>query len=609
MKSADDILNEVLNRFDQHTTCVVDVETSGLDWKRNHIVGYALAFGPAPQDSYYVPFRHAGSANVGGRPGPNTATGWDGKRHPAEAKIVEALERPGSKTTFHNGGFDLKFMYRVGLNKFNGNYEDTQINAALINEWQGRFSLAACCKIAGVQAKLDEEMKAYLIAKFGHLGANNTNAMGHYWRLPGDDAMAREYAEGDGTSTWQLRDWQETQIRDQDLEEVHALECRLINVLVRMSTFGIKIGTERLDQLLHDTAYEIEQLMDKFPSGFNVKSPDNVRQWMEKHGHTDWPTTLKKGAPSFTEDWLMKHEAGRAIVGVRKLETLRNTFLIPMRDTHMWNGRVHPDYNQLRGDEYGTVTGRLSCSNPNLQAASKRNKDIGGRHRSVFVADEGQRWLSADYTQCEPTLLAFYSRCKVLLDGYRANPPVDAHQAVADATGLDRETGKRVNQTLITGGGKGVLVEKYKVPADKIDQIWRDYFRSMPEIKKLQDRAKHLMEKRGYIVSPLGRRARLKAPGKGYMGMNRLLQSGNADVIKLKMVQIDDYCRSEGFPVRVLNNVHDSLDFQFHPDNRKHMDECLRIMQDFGPGQPIELDLPLVADYGEGADWAEATYG
>lgn len=597
---------EVLKRLEVQKTIVVDVETSGLDWRHNHIVGYVFTFSDKPADSFYLPVRHRGDRNLFGTVGPDTATGWDGKRNKFDAAIIKALQGPGKKLIFHNGSFDLKFMSRVGY-QLDAQYEDTVLNAPLIDEWQRGFSLETCCKIAGVQAKKAETIKDHIRKLFPE--ATDRDYMGHFWRLPGDDRLAHEYATGDGTSTWQLREWQMQQIRDQDLEEVHAVESRLLPVLVNMSTFGIKVNVERLEGLLHSTAHEIETMLQEFPSGFNVRSPDDVRKWCELHGNTDWPVTAKKGNPSFPEDWLLKHEAGQKIVAIRKIETLRNTFLLPLKERHLWRGRVHTNYNQLRGDEYGTVTGRLSSSDPNMQAASKRNKEIGGRHRSVFVADDGLRWMSTDYKQCEPVLLAWYSRSKVLLEGFAANPPVDPHQAVANATGLSRDLGKRINQTLITGGGKGVLVAKYGVDPNRVETIMADYFRAMPEIKELQKKASKVLRHRGYVISLLGRRARLNDPNKDYQAMNRLLQCGNADVIKLKMVQIDDYLRSEGYPVRMLNNVHDSIDFQFDPADRKHIDECTRIMTDFSRGQPIELDIPLNIDAGEGQDWAEATYG
>lgn len=222
---------------------------------------------------------------------------------------------------------------------------------------------------------------------------------------------------------------------------------------------------------------------------------------------------------------------------------------------------------------------------------------------------------------CEPRLLAFYSRSRALIEGYTANPPVDAHTAVSAAmnknwpnmTKEERKQyrdviGKRINQTLITGGGKGVLVKKYGMDPNEVNEAWNNYFRAMPEIKTLQKKAASVFRQRGYILSLLGRRARLRDPDKDYTAVNRLLQCGNADILKAKMVEIDAYLASENRPIDVLNNVHDSLDYQFDEAYRKVYAECLRIMTDFSSGL-IEIDIPMAVDAGEGRNWAEATWG
>lgn len=603
-------VEEVLKRLKASSRIVLDTETSGLDWKRNHVVGWVFTFGPRPDDSYYIPVRHARGGNIAQANGriPKKADGWDGKPFKIEQEFIKLMNQPGKVVQGHNLGFDLKFLWKLGLTEHDARYEDSIINAPLLNEWQYSFSLENCAKIANVSAKKSKEIIDHIMREFPEV-KDARGAMGHFWRLAGNDPMAVDYAAGDGTSTWQLIDWQMPQIDEQQLDIVHDIESRLLPVLTRMSCVGIKIDEDRLAGLLDHVDTTIAGHLKRFPKDFNVRSPADVRKWMEDHGATDWPLTAKKQQPSFPEQWLVKHECGQQVVDVRKLSTLRNTFLIPMRDHHIFHGRVHTTFHQLRGDEFGVVTGRLSCTDPNLQAVSKRDEKMGRLHRSMFVSDAGKTWCSADYVQCEPVLLAIYSRCKVLVDGYTQEPPLDAHQAVANATGLDRQTGKRINQTLITGGGKRALMHRYGMTEEDALRVMKDYFSKMPEIKALQKRSTRTMRTRGYVISLLGRRARLKDPDLDYQAMNRLLQCGNADIIKLKMVQLDDYLKSEGRPLDVLNNIHDDLSFQFEEGARKHLNECLRIMSDFSEGQPIEFDIPLRTDPGEGPNWAIATYG
>lgn len=619
--SADTSLQEALSRLKSAKEVVVDVETTGLDWRRNAIVGYVLAFSGDPRDSLYVPFRHQGTTNVGGRAGLVEPHGWDGKVYSEEAALIAALDQQTKTLIFHNGAFDLRFLWRVGMTKLQAKFQDTIINAPLLNEHAPKFSLEFCCEQAGVAAKKSARISEYLCSQFPEATAAPKSAMGHFWRLAGDDPVANEYATGDGTSTWQLRDWQMPRLAEQGLLRVHDIESRLIPVLARMTCFGIKIDVERLEFLRGHVGERIGQLLDQFPADFNVRSPNAVQKWCTDHGRTDWPLT-PKGKPSFPEAWLKLHEPGQAIVRVRKLETLKSSFLDPMAETHLWNGRVHTEFNQLRGDEYGTVTGRLSSSNPNLQQITKHDRETGLLHRSIFVPDIGKVWASVDFSQIEPRLLAYYSRAKVLLEGYNADPPVDAHTSVSAAMNPNWSTmtkderkhyrdavGKRINQTLITGGGKKVLVEKYGVDPKDADAQFAAYFRAIPELRPLQKRAAKRMRERGYVLSLLDRRARLADPRKDYTAVNRLLQVGNADVIKTKLVEIDDYLASEGRPLEVLNNIHDDIAFQFVEEARPVYDQCRAIMTNFGPGQLIELDVPITADAGEGPNWAVATYG
>ena len=502
-------------------------------------------------------------------------------------------------------------------------HEDTMINAPLLNEWQGKYGLAYCANLAHVEAKKSAIIEQHIRAKFPEATAKNY--MGYYWRLAGDDPVAVEYGAGDGTTTWQLRDWQMGQIEEQELTKVWDIESRLIPVLARMSLKGVRIDEEKLHKLHAELTSEIEQLMGGFPADFNPRSGADLEKWFTDKGVTDWPLTAALRKPSFPEAWLETNEPGQQIIKVRKLMTLDNSFVQPMIDHHVYNGRVHTSFNQLRSDEFGTVTGRLSSSDPNLQQVPKRNQATGRRFREVFIPDEGMLWGSDDYSQMEPRLLAFYAHCKVLLDGYNSNPEVDAHTSVTRAMynwwdALDksdpqkkflRENGKRVNQTLITGGGKNALIHRYKMTDAEAQHLMRNYFDSMPEIRVLQKEAAAVMRKRGYIKSLLGRRARLLDPNKDYTAVNRLLQVGNADAIKLKMVQIDDYLESEGRPpLDILVNIHDALESQFSKDAWHHRNKVLEIMQDFGPDQPIHIPgLPIRVEPGVGANWGDATYG
>ena len=434
--------------------------------------------------------------------------------------------------------------------------------------------------------------------------------MANYWRLDGQDDMGTEYAKGDGTSTYQLWEQQQKDLDDQDLRRVWSLENKVIRVLHRMVVRGVNIDEQRLVDVSKLVEQRLIEANESLPKDLNIRSGAQMKALFDKANITDYPIT-EKGNPSFTENYLLTNEIGKKIVAARKYGNLLNSFISPM-NTHIFNGRIHTEFNQSRSDHFGTITGRLSSSRPNMQQVPKRNKELGQLFRSVFVPDEGMVWGSVDYSQCEPRLLAHYSKCKVLLSGYLSDPPIDAHTAVANAAGIDRDSGKRLNQGLLTGMGKAKLIVELGVSEAQGEKIWNDYFTNMPEIKVLQKTAANKMKSVGFVKSIMGRRARLDKRSNydmSYKAINRLLQCGNADIIKEAMVNIDNYLEANGDKVHMLLSIHDSIDFQFYEDDRQDFNTAIEIMQDFGPKKSIELQVPMVVDVGEGKNWSEASYG
>ena len=442
---------------------------------------------------------------------------------------------------------------------------------------------------------------------------------GNFWKLDGRDPIGFDYAAGDGVATWALWEKQVEALsrpfnsEGDSLEFMRSLESRVTRTVYRMTKRGVKIDEGRLDEILHILQDRITEARKALPDGFNINSSKEIRALMEKAGRTDWPMTapsktFPEGQPQFNEAYLSSVPEGAPILALRKWENMRNTFALPMKETHLWHGRVHATFTQMANDDYGTVTGRFSSSQPNLQQVPKRDKEKAKLIRSMFVPDDGLDWWDADLSQCEPRLLAHYSGSKVLTEGYLSNPPVDAHTAVANAASIDRESGKRLNQTLITGGGRKKIIAML---GERGSAIYDAYFEAMPEVKKLQTQAANRMKARGYVISLLGRLARLEHSDKAYLAINRLLQCGNADIVKYAMVNIDDYFESRGDECAMLNTVHDALGFQadrYNNDHIEQMNEALRLMTDFGPDRGVYLSVPMVADFGIGRNWAEATF-
>jgi DNA polymerase-1 len=610
MEEAEGVIRRAL---DQTTTTLgYDSETTGLEPRTDTIVGHVISFGPNPPDTYYVPVRHGDPARA------NVHASQDRYNHPFELELRRVAARRNLHWFGHNFDFDLRFLYGHGIDPL-GTLEDTMVNQALLNEYTPSFSLEACCGYAGVQGKKGYELYRHLANLFG--GAPERSQMGNYWRLAGDDLIGGEYACGDGVSTWQLRDAQHRALELQNLMGICRTEQKVTRMLYRMFKRGVPIDTEQLAEVEREADRRLAEGRKALPEGFNPRASTQMKKLMTEHGHTDWPMTepskkFPQGQPSYKEEWLLTHDIGRKIVAVRKYEHLKSAFLSPLRDEHLWpDKRVRPRYYQMASDDFGTVTGRFSCSAPNLQQVPKRNKEIGHLFRKVFVPSEGSRWLTADLSQCEPRILAHYSEARVLVNGYMSVPFVDAHAAVTIDAKLEellgipfkeaREYGKRVNQTLITGGGKGKIVSM--LGKDGL-RVYDAYFEAMPEVKAIQKSAADTQLSRGFVRSLCGRRARLESRDKAYKALNRLLQVGNADVIKEALIRMDEYFESEGDDVGIINTVHDSVDIDV-PEGREDVGvQGLRFMCEYGPGRRVDMLVPMAVEYSFGSSWSEATY-
>lgn len=193
------------------------------------------------------------------------------------------------------------------------------------------------------------------------------------------------------------------------------------------------VDLDRVARLRTAVEQRIAATMRGLPLGFNVRSSAKIKALMEEAGHTDWPRT-EKGNPSFTEKWLKNTPEGREIVSIRQNTNLINSFVNPLMTDHVYKGRVHATLNQLKSDDSGTISGRFSCTRPNLQQVPKRVKELSIPFRRLFVADPGTVFWERDFSQAEPRTFAHYSQDPNLIKGYLSEPFVDAHQTVASCS-------------------------------------------------------------------------------------------------------------------------------------------------------------------------------
>jgi DNA polymerase I-like protein with 3'-5' exonuclease and polymerase domains len=309
------------------------------------------------------------------------------------------------------------------------------------------------------------------------------------------------------------------------------------------------------------------------------------------------------------------------IAQAREINKAHTTFIDTILK-HSHKGRIHADINQLRSDNGGTVTGRFSYSNPNLQQIPARNKDLGPRIRALFVPEEGHRWGCFDYSQQEPRLVVHYSALQNLygvsdvLDSYNNNPDTDFHTIVADMANIPRSQAKTINLGLFYGMGKNKLQAELGISKDKANDLFKQYHAKVPFVKQMMDNVSQRAQNAGKVRTLLGRLCRfhlwepnqfgihkslphdaaLLEHGPGikraftYKALNKLIQGSAADMTKKAMIDL----YNEGIIPHI--QVHDELDISV--ESPEQAQKIIEIMEN-----AVKLEVPNKVDYESGDNW------
>lgn len=619
-----DYVEECLRRLEEADVVGLDVETSGLDVHRCFIVGYVLTFGTEDADTYYLPVRHKGGGNIPGCRTPESEHDWSPKdEHPLETRL-RTIMRAKPRTWFaHKGKFDLHMLARHDLFIY-GDIEDTSVSAALLDENQGKYTLDFCAQVMGVTPKVTaiyEHIAAFMALEGVKIPQPYTqrNTMGHFWKLPAP-GMATEYARGDGITMAQLRDIHLVKLAEEDLIQVWEIEKRVTRTLFRMEYRGVPVDTKVLAQVQKNIVVELEKAKKKLPEGFNVRSPAQVQKLYEGMGFTKAQFQMTPaGNPSFVETWLENQPMGPEILAIRKLRNLDSTFIQGAILRHLHNGKVHPTFNQMKADEFGTVSGRLSASDPNFQQIPKRDKVLAPLLRQIFRLDPNFGWWSSDYSQQEYRVFADYAGAKMVLEAYERDPSTDYHQLVADMLSVERDpAAKRINLGTIYNMGAPTLAGNLGCTVSEAKGYLNRMRRMMPEAQQFNKTAQKVAQQKGFVRTLLKRRRRFPGGLHAHKAGNGVIQGSSADITKLKMAETDELLmgnamefdpRRSKHKSQLILQVHDSLDFLYVEEERPVMEECMRIMEAFGPDDVIPLQVPMKVDVSTGVSWGHATFG
>ena len=592
----------------QADTIAIDLETHDPDLKskgsgsiigKGKVVGIAVAV-----DGYsgYFPFNHKGGGNL------------------EKSKVIQwfkdVCECPADKI-FHNAMYDVCWIRSMGIKK-NGNIYATMIAASLVNENRFRYDLGSLGWEYTGKGKNETE----LIAAANEWGVDPKADM---WMLPA--MYVGNYAERDAELTLNLWKAMQKEISDQDLGSIFELETDLFPCLVDMRFKGVRVDIQSAHKLKQELSIQEKQLLSEVKKETGIEcqiwAARSIAKVFDKL-KLFYDRTEKTGSPSFTKNFLSQHNHPivKKISKAREINKAHTTFIDTIiRYEH--KGRIHADINQIRSDQGGTVTGRFSYSNPNLQQIPARNKDLGPLIRSLFIPESGCEWGCFDYSQQEPRLVVHYASLDqdtnvfAVKDSYLTEE-ADFHTIVAKMAKIPRTQAKTINLGLFYGMGKAKLQAELGVSKEKANDLFDIYHSRVPFVKRLMNSVSHRAQQRGQIRTLLGRLCRfhlwepnqfgmhkalpfeqaVQEHGPGirraytYKALNKLIQGSAADMTKKAMLDL----HKEGIIAHI--QIHDELDISVESDSQ--VKKIIEIMEN-----AVKLEIPNKVDYESGKTWGD----
>ena len=587
-------------------TCDPNMESMGPGWPRRdgYIVGYAVA---VEGWAGYFPVAHSGGGNL------------DKRR--VERWIVDILASPADKI-MHNAAYDCGWLKASGFT-INGRIIDTMIAAPLLDE--NRFSFAL--NSLGFDYLKETKSEAGLKQAAGDFGVHPKKEL---WKLPA--MYVGNYAEQDAALTLKLWQHFKIKLRQDDVESIFDLETRLLPVLLGITERGIRFDRDKCERTIDNLIKREKELhaMIESQSGISVDiwAAASIAKAFDKL-NVAYPKT-DTGLPSFTKSFLDEcpHPVGKMIIEARETNKTHSTFLQPYLNFSAKDGRIHPHINQLRNDDGGTVSGRLSMNNPNLQQVPARHDIIGPMVRGLFLPEEGQLWASNDFSSQEPRLLVHYASlldlpgAEVMVDAYKANPDTDFHQMVADMAGIKRKAAKTIGLGLMYGMGVAKLANELDLTHEEAKDLIDTFHKKVPFLKGTVNAVMRRIDhpaSGGAIRTLLGRKCRfplwepmqwgvnkalpyeqavveygprVKRSGT-YKGLNRLIQGSAADQTKMAMVALHEAGE------QLLLQVHDEIVLSV--ENRAQAERAAEIMANC-----VKMEIPNRVDVEIGPSWGEA---
>ena len=390
-----------------------------------------------------------------------------------------------------------------------------------------------------------------------------------------------------------------------------------------MERAGIAIDIPAFHEFLQDVAQELKVLTKTIYSHagmeFNIRSPQQLGNILFSVLKLKSPKS-KDGKNSTNQQALEKlaneHPIVEAILQYRKLEKMRSTYLEPLPHLVDAHARLHTHFNQK-----GTATGRLSSSDPNLQNIPARG-DLGRRMRACFVAGIGCALISSDYSQIELRVLAHMSKDKALLTAFRQGADIHTHTAsliydrpMEEVTKEMRSNAKTINFGLIYGMGASKLAQELRLSLTAAKEFIENYFARLSGLKVFYDEVVAQAKRTGYVETLAGRRRTLRditssntqlSSQAARQAVNTIIQGSAADIIKLAMLAVANNADLANLGAKILLQVHDELVLEVPLEHAEEAAMIVKACMENVCPKGIPLDVPLLAEWGVGKNWAEA---
>ena len=572
------------------TQIAFDTETTGIDALQSELVG--MSFAMQAHEAYYVPIPADRAAAEG---------------------VVEIFRSVLENESIMKIGQNIKYDYMVMRNygvTLQGKMFDTMIAHYLLQPEQ-RHNMDYLAEVY---------MQYRTIPIENLIGAKGKGQLSMR-QAPIKEVC--EYAAEDADVTWQLYEILQEELRkEQMIQLFEEVEMPLVRVLAEMEIAGVRVDVEALRasaQSLEERIATLESEIHQLAGvTFNIASPRQVGEILFEHLKIDAKARkTKSGQYSTTEEVLERLRPNHPIVGkildMRGLRKLLSTYINALPELINKNtGKIHTSFNQTV-----TATGRLSSSNPNLQNIPIRDAE-GREIRRAFVASQGCRFFSADYSQIELRIMAHMSGDSAMIEAF--NSGADIHTATAakifkvpinEVTSDMRRKAKTANFGIIYGISTFGLAERLSVSRAEAKTLIDGYFATYPRIKEYMTQCIEDARKSGHVTTVCGRRRMLpdinshNATVRGYAERNAInapIQGSAADIIKIAMIKIYNRMQREGLQARMILQVHDELNFDV-PECE--VEQLTRIVTE-EMQQAYQWCVPLIADSGVADNWLEA---